>query len=239
MRFSPAAWAKLLYFRDAGGTEIGGFGVSAADDLLYIEQFATVRQEVTMASVAFDDTAVADFFDKEVDAGHKPEQFGRIWCHTHPGNSPHPSSTDEATFARVFGKCQWAVMAIIAQEGRSYARLRFNIGPGGEVIIPVEVDYSRPFPASAFDAWQAEYEQNIRPWTNTFDLGKEMPSPAESKPARDVPFGATVDGYGADRCIDEVTLAEIAEMDPAEREFVLAEFGFSSAADDRGQEVWL
>jgi hypothetical protein len=29
LRFSPTAWAKLLYFRDRGETEIGGFGVTA------------------------------------------------------------------------------------------------------------------------------------------------------------------------------------------------------------------
>ena len=33
------------------------------------------------------------------------------------------------------------------------------------------------------------------------------------------------------------TLAEIAEMDPAEREFVLSEFGFGGADDRLGQEV--
>ena len=26
-------------------------------------------------------------FDEQVDAGLKPEQFGRIWLHTHPGNA--------------------------------------------------------------------------------------------------------------------------------------------------------
>ena len=26
LRFSPTAWAKLLFLRDAGDTEIGGFG---------------------------------------------------------------------------------------------------------------------------------------------------------------------------------------------------------------------
>ena len=28
LRFSPAAWAKLLWLRDAGPTEIGGFAVT-------------------------------------------------------------------------------------------------------------------------------------------------------------------------------------------------------------------
>ena len=66
-------------------------------------------QDVTVASIAFDDLAVADFFETQVDAGRKPEQFGRIWLHTHPGNSAQPSGTDEETFYRVFGHCQWAV----------------------------------------------------------------------------------------------------------------------------------
>ena len=128
LRFSPTAWAKLLYFRDRQETEVGGFAVTAPGHLLRVEEFVTVKQDVTIASVAFDDQAVSDFFEAQVDAGRKPEQFGRIWLHTHPGNSPVPSGTDEETFARVFGSCQWAIMFILASGGKSYARLRFNVG---------------------------------------------------------------------------------------------------------------
>ena len=39
LRFSPTAWAKLLFFRDRGDCEIGGFGITGADDLLRIEDF--------------------------------------------------------------------------------------------------------------------------------------------------------------------------------------------------------
>ena len=83
-----------------------------------------------MASVAFDDEAVADFFDHQVDAGRKPEQFARIWLHSHPGDSPQPSTVDEETFERVFGRCQWAVMFVVGRSGKTYARLRFSVGPG-------------------------------------------------------------------------------------------------------------
>jgi len=69
-----------------------------------------------------------------------------------------PSITDEQTFLRVFGSCHWAVLFILARSGRTYARLRFNVGPGGQVIIPVEVDYRRPFEASDHQAWEAEYQ---------------------------------------------------------------------------------
>jgi len=145
LRFSPTAWAKLLYFRDKSDNEVSGFGVTEPEDLLCVKEFVTVKQEVTAISIKLDDEAVADFFDTQVDLGRKPEQFARIWLHTHPGNSPGPSAVDEETFARVFGNCQWAVMFILAQGNRTYAKLSFNVGPGGQVLIPVEIDYSCEF----------------------------------------------------------------------------------------------
>jgi len=67
----------LLYFRDRGHTEVGGFAITNAEDLLYVEAFATVEQEVSVASVAFDDAAVADWFEAQVDANRRPEQFAK------------------------------------------------------------------------------------------------------------------------------------------------------------------
>jgi hypothetical protein len=99
LRFSPTAWAKLLYFRDRSDNEVGGFGITEPDDLLYVREFITVKQEVSIVSVEFDDEAVADFFDTQVDLGRQPEQFGRVWLHSHPGDSPQPSDIDEETFA--------------------------------------------------------------------------------------------------------------------------------------------
>ena len=157
LRISPYAWAKLLYLRDAGSTEIGGFGISRSDDLLLVDDVRLVRQQCDVASVAFEDAAVADFFDEQVELGRKPEEFGRVWVHTHPGSSAQPSSIDEETFARVFGSCQWAVMLIVAAGGATYARLQFGVGPGGELVIPVEVAYDAAFSGSDQAAWEAEY----------------------------------------------------------------------------------
>ena len=161
LRFSPTAWAKLLFLRDYGDTEVGGFGIAASDDLLFVEDIQLVKQVCSWAHVAFDDESVADFFDRQVDAERRPEQFARIWVHTHPGDCPRPSMTDEETFGRVFGRSDWAVMFILACEGQSYARLRFNVGPCTEVEIPVSVDYSRSFGAADPDAWEQEYLANI------------------------------------------------------------------------------
>ena len=209
LRFSPTAWAKLLYFRDRDETEIGGFGITPADDLLYVEDFETVKQDVTMASVSFDDEAVADFFDRQVDAGRRPEQFGRIWLHTHPGNSPQPSVTDEETFTRVFGRCQWAVMFVLARGGKTHARLTFNVGPGGQATIPAEVAYGRPFGPSDREAWQVEHDANIKAKSHELLAGSC--------------FGYTGDedltGYS---CPND-WLEELEAMEPAERRLVMDE----------------
>lgn len=162
LRLSPTAWAKLLYLRDAGESEVGGFGISAAEDLLYIQDIELVRQTCDIASVAFDDQSVADYFDRQVDAGRKVSQVGRIWVHTHPGSSPQPSATDEDTFARVFGKTDWAILFILARGGQAYARIEFHVGPGGSLTLPVEVDYSQPFPASDHAKWYEAYLENVQ-----------------------------------------------------------------------------
>ena len=80
----------------------------------------------------------------------------------HPGESPQPSGTDEETFARVFGRCDWAVIFILARGGKCYARLRYNVGPGVDVELPVDVDYGHPFEASDWELWHDEYLANIR-----------------------------------------------------------------------------
>jgi proteasome lid subunit RPN8/RPN11 len=163
LRFTPAAWAKLYFFCHAGETEIGGFGLTDPDDPLLVTDFLTVRQSVTAVSVEFDDQAVADLFEEQVDQGRRPDQFARIWCHTHPGNCPEPSGTDEETFARVFGSCDWAVMFILAKGGQTYCRLGFNAGPGGAILLHVAIDYGQTFTASNHAAWSSEYDAHIQP----------------------------------------------------------------------------
>jgi proteasome lid subunit RPN8/RPN11 len=146
LRFAPYAWAKLLYLRDVGDTEVGGFGISATDDLFLVEDVRLVQQRCTQASVEFEDEAVADFFDEQVDLGRRPEQFAKVWVHSHPGESAEPSWTDEDTFARAFGSSSWAVMFIVAKGGETYARLRFGCGPGAELLAPVAIAWDAPFP---------------------------------------------------------------------------------------------
>ena len=223
LRFSPTAWAKLLYFRDRGESEIGGFGITLAEDLLYVEDFVTVKQQVSIASVLFEDEAVADLFEEQVDLGKKPEQFARIWIHSHPGDCPHPSRTDEETFQRVFGRCDWTVMFIIARDGQTYCRLRFNVGPGGEQKLPVSIDYSQPFKASETKVWEALYQEHIQ--TLTWPDRSEVVSDLD-----DTAFSG--DGLSEDLS------KQLAEMEPEERRAVLEELSYNCDVWDDETEVF-
>lgn len=236
MRFSPTAWAKLVFLRDITDNEVGGFGITEADDLLFVTDFALVKQKVTAVSVSFDDEAVANFFEDQVEAGRKPEQFARIWLHTHPGDSPQPSCTDESTFQRVFGSCDWSIMAIVAQEGSTYARLRFNAGPGGEVKIPICVDYNCEFDAADFEVWQQQYLANVTEDTIFSLAGKSKKSKTVEAEEIGV-FGST----GFDDLSDltgEDLLSEIDSMDPMEREYFMEELSIRSDFWDESEVLY-
>jgi proteasome lid subunit RPN8/RPN11 len=223
LRFSPTAWAKLLYFRDKSDSEVGGFGITEPDDLLCVREFVTVKQQVTAVSVKFDDEAVADFFDTQVDLGRKPEQFARIWLHSHPGSSPEPSIIDEETFERVFGGCQWAVMFVVAQNNKTYTKLSFNVGPGGQVLIPVEIDYYQDFGPSNQKLWDAEYASNVE----TMEWLSNRTGKRENSSNHDL------SGYG----LPYDFLDEFERMEPEERQFILDELAEKSELWDEESEV--
>lgn len=188
-----------------------------------VKEFVTVKQEVTCVSVRFDDEAVADLFDAQVDLGRRPEEFARIWLHSHPGDSPEPSGTDEQTFARVFGNCEWALMFILAQNDKTYARLSFNVGPGGQVLIPTKVDYSEDFTGSDHDVWDTEYAANVQP----VDWLREQPANSKTPARNDLSSYALPYDF----------INEFERMEPAERQFVLDELAERPELWDEEQEV--
>jgi hypothetical protein len=173
LRFAPLAYLKMLYLCHAGPTEVGAYGISAENDLLYVQDVVTVRQECTPVTVNFLDEAVADHFDRCADAGIPPQRCGRVWLHTHPGGSALPSWTDEETFARAFGVCDWAVMAILAKGGSRYARLQVNTGPGVTKRLRWSVDWQAWPEALAIQDlaalrgdWAREHAENIMAFVN-------------------------------------------------------------------------
>jgi hypothetical protein len=139
-------------------------------DPLLVTDVVPVQQTCSSVSVAFDDQAVAEFFDQQVDLGRRPTEFARIWIHTHPGNSAEPSLTDEETLARVFGTTDWAVMFILARGGETYGRLTFHVGPGAAMELDCQIDYQQPFAASAHMSWFVEYQAKIEQFVAVADV---------------------------------------------------------------------
>jgi len=161
LRFAPSAWAKLLHMLHSSSDEVGMWGISDATQLLLIREVRLVKQRVSMASTKFDDDAVADYLLDCGAEGIGPERCGRIWIHTHPGSGVTPSGTDETTFLECLGPCHWGVMMVVGRGHETYARLRFNVGPGFSTELPVSVDWSATGGSQDVAAWQAEYTRCV------------------------------------------------------------------------------
>jgi len=129
-----------------------------------VTDFRLVRQCCNSVLTVMDDEGLAAFSASMVDLNI--QQYSRVWIHTHPNMSPSPSGPDEATFRTAFGDCSWAVMFIVATNGKHYCRVRFNDGPGLQKELPVEIDWQSPCKATDTAAWLAEYLANV-----TWDRG--------------------------------------------------------------------
>jgi hypothetical protein len=166
--FSPLAMLKLQLFMQADQVQIGGFGISSEDNPLYVEDFLTVRQRVTPASVELDKQALADL----------PKRPGRIWVQSHVNEYAHPTAADEQACRRALGSGDWSALCILARDGASYARLSFAAVPDLAVPLEIEVDWAN-WPeillergaelGELFEGWMDEYGQNILP------AGQEFP----------------------------------------------------------------
>jgi proteasome lid subunit RPN8/RPN11 len=149
-------------------------------------------------------------FDEQVDLGRKPEEFARLWIHSHPSDCPEPSDTDEETFERVFGNCQWVVMFILAENNQVYTRLSFNVGPCSQVEIPVMIDYCREFGPSDIKKWDAEYKANV-----TIDNWLETSVGKNKKASNDIDLESYALPYDF--------IEELENMNPTERQIILDE----------------
>jgi hypothetical protein len=150
------AFAKLLWFRkncnentvfdtkypNNSFLEVSLMGISAGeegDDLLTVEDFVCVPQECTTGNTEPTDDGMAIYFENMMfDRGIMPNRCGRIWAHTHPGQSPQPSGTDEETYRKWFKDAEFAVMYILA-EGNNYCKIKHTSKQLGVMNSVVDV----------------------------------------------------------------------------------------------------
>jgi hypothetical protein len=110
------------------------------------------------------------------------------------------------------------VMFILARGGKVYCRLRFNVGPGGQLEIPVEIDYTKPFAPSDAQAWKKLYRDHIKitDWPDPLDAVSEIDGMMISN--GDIP---------------EELAEQLGEMEPEERRAVLEELAYCTDAWDQ------
>jgi len=162
LRFTPYAWAKLLYLRDKGQTEISAFALSSKDDLLLVHDLLTVKQDASCAHVQMDTNAVSQYFEDLTDEGYELQECARIWIHTHPSGFADPSSEDEKTFHDAFGKCNWAIMFILSRTGETHCVMDVDTAAGRQRFhVPIEIVWDYEFPGSDIEEWDAEHEANV------------------------------------------------------------------------------
>ena len=172
LRFTLFAWRKMCFIRDLGNTEVSFFAISRKEDLGLVVDVKMPYQKGSTAYTEFDEPKLTDFFEDMVDAGYHPEEFGRIWCHTHPGISASPSGKDEDTFKSEFSAPNWAIMFILGKgdKAETTCRIKYQNHPqlvhvlGSHVSkqLDVEIDLNADCPAinqESRDAWKAEYEE--------------------------------------------------------------------------------
>lgn len=174
IRFTPYAWAKLLYMRDKGPTEVAGYGITATEDPLLVTDFVLIKQECTVVSFDLDPEDSVEYMETMMDKGLMPWQYANILIHTHPGDSPSPSGIDETNFNKAFAHPNWAMMFIIAEGGQCYCRLKINVGPGLIKELDVRVDWSKEFNGTDKENWGNEYESKVTELVTQFTMnGKE------------------------------------------------------------------
>jgi proteasome lid subunit RPN8/RPN11 len=162
LRFTPYSFAKLIYMRDKGPTEVAGYGVTGTEDPLLVTDFILIKQKCTGASFDFDSEDMADYAERMMDIGMPPWTCQNILLHSHPGNCPQPSGTDEENFRKAFSHPYWAIMFIIARGGEIYCRLKINVGPGVVKELKIAVDWNVPFNGSNIEAWNNEYKDKVQ-----------------------------------------------------------------------------
>jgi len=161
LQFTPYAWAKLLWMRDQGDTEVAGYATTATNNPLLVTDFRLIKQKCTKASFELDPDDLIEDVEHTVNQGLAPWQTHNILCHTHPGDSPNPSGTDEDNFIEAFSHPDWAIMFIIANGGATYCRLKINVGPGVVKESQIAINWKHPFKGMDTHAWEEEYKAKV------------------------------------------------------------------------------
>jgi proteasome lid subunit RPN8/RPN11 len=161
--FSPYAWHKLRFMRDAGPTEVAGHLLFDAEHSFRVEDFMMLPQRCTSATFEFADKPRIEFGESMLQKGISGKRWANFVAHTHPGSSATPSSVDETNFRDKYSDGEISIMFILARGGEVTCRVKFNVGPAYWIDIAYDAGegWTGPFPASDEKAWKEEYDRCV------------------------------------------------------------------------------
>ena len=172
--------------------------ITSSDDPMYVTDFEFLLQECTSVKTDFDTDAQNEWMESKLIEGKNPENFARIWAHTHPGPSATPSGTDWDTFQEAMGEAAWGVMLILGQSNEFVCVFRCR---DQMLNLHVEVE-----DATIPEAWLKELDNiqlYVPPKTKTYTKGWSNPNQyvlgtpptqkASKRYAIDLPFWDTDD----------------------------------------------
>src|SRR5690606_21586392 len=161
--FTKYAWNKLLYLRDKGSTEIGGWGLCKdPNDPLLIHDIIVPKQTCSYAAVEFDDVDLDEvWLDLAIEQEMHSYQYSAIWIHTHPGISAHPSQTDEKTFSDIKHCDLFFAMLIVAKDSTYTCRIKMGTTSTLFDTTVVLVNEDAEDYSIYHDEWDKLYDDNI------------------------------------------------------------------------------
>jgi hypothetical protein len=111
-------------------------------------------------------------------------------------------------------------MAIAALDSSTYARVRFNTGPGSQMPLKLQIDYDKPFEGSDRELWLSQYKENV-----IFEDKLALKVKTNEKSLqRDDLFGKDIPSLD---CEDIISAFEL--MDPYERDYLLEQLSFRNS----------
>jgi hypothetical protein len=133
-----------------------------------------------------------------VGLGYETGEFMRYFIHTHPGQSPQPSTTDEKTYREIFGKMDWSSMIIFAKEGATFCRTQFQAGPGAVIEGDLRVHFSGYFPGvdeEVIGSWAATHKDRVTERTYVHTVGNGNHTGSQGGRGYSNEYGQWIDGH--------------------------------------------
>lgn len=156
---------KLQVWRDLGNTEVTGFFITEKDEPLKVIDAILIESECSGATVDIEAEAIEAMYMEYQKQQIYPDQL-QIWWHTHPGNSPSPSSTDVSTFNDLGSDKTSNVMYILASGNQEYCRVSVS-DPKTGFVLEEEIKITHPLQKwqdmPEYEELKADYDKYIKP----------------------------------------------------------------------------